>query len=89
VWKIINAICCSFWASRECEHLFRKNVGAIIDRPPKNYVFRISRREITVFFRLAATDFAQQNPRAIDDRPYTRFLARGGAMHLWCTFVFL
>ena len=24
-----------------------ENVGAIIDRPPKNEVFRISRREIT------------------------------------------
>jgi hypothetical protein len=26
-----------------------ENVGAIIDRPPKNAVFRISRREIALF----------------------------------------
>ena len=44
-------------------------VGATLGRPPKNYVFRISRREKTEF-RLAAMDFALQNPRATEGRPY-------------------
>ena len=44
-------------------------VGATRGRPPKNEVFRISRREIA-FFRLAVMDFAGQNPRATTGRPY-------------------
>ena len=35
-------------------------VGAIFDRPPKNTVFRISQREISLF-RLAATDFRRKS----------------------------
>ena len=51
-----------------------ENVGAIIDRPPKNVVFRIFRRKITVFFALRRWIFLWQNPRAIHDRPYGCFL---------------
>jgi hypothetical protein len=49
---------------------FVNTVGATRGHPPKNFVFRISRREITLFFRLAATDFALQNLRATKGRPY-------------------
>ena len=53
--------------SKTC--FFVNTVGATLGRPPKNKVFRISRREIT-FFRLAATYFALQNMRATKGRPY-------------------
>jgi hypothetical protein len=49
-----------------------ENVGASIARPPKIFDFRIFRRKIT-FFRLAAMDFALQNPRTTNGRPYTLF----------------
>ena len=41
-----------------------------MDRPPKNFVFRISRREITDFFALRRQILLRQNLRAIRDRPY-------------------
>ena len=44
-------------------------VGATLGRPPKNVVFWMFRRDIT-FFRLAATDFPMENPRATKGRPY-------------------
>ena len=41
-----------------------------MDRPPKNFVFRISRREITVFSPTGEQILLRQNLRAIHDRPY-------------------
>jgi hypothetical protein len=45
------------------------SVGASIARPPKFKEFRIFRRDL-LGFRLAATDFAEQNLRTSDARPY-------------------
>ena len=45
-------------------------VGAILDRPPKIFDFRIFHREIVDIFALRRTDFATQNLRATEGRPY-------------------
>ena len=65
-------------------------VGASIARPPKNTVFRILQPQ----FRLTAMDFALQNPRTTDGRPYIplentqkrpRF-KEPGSSHTKCSF---
>ena len=48
-------------------------VGASIARPPKNIVFRISRREISIFFALRRQILTGQNLRTTNGRPYTVF----------------
>ena len=60
------------WGISDCRRtwFFVNTEGATLGRPPKNIVFRISRREIALFFRLASTDFALQNLRATKGRPY-------------------
>ena len=53
------------------------NVGAILDRPPKIFDFRIFQREIMDIFALRRIDFAMQNLRATKGRPYgNAFLIR-------------
>ncbi|MBR7178350.1 MAG: hypothetical protein IKD27_02360, partial [Oscillospiraceae bacterium] len=42
-------------------------------RPPKILDFRISRREITVFFALRRLILPEQNQRATSGRPYGYF----------------
>ena len=48
-------------------------VGASLARPPKNSVFRIFRRKITVFFACRRRILLGQNPRATEGRPYGYF----------------
>ena len=48
----------------------QSSVGAIIDRPPKIFDFRIFQREIMDIFALWRTDFASLNLRATNGRPY-------------------
>ncbi|MBQ4550632.1 MAG: hypothetical protein IJA49_06035 [Oscillospiraceae bacterium] len=54
----------------EAGRIEKWSVGAIIDRPPKIFDFRIFQREIPDIFALRRTDFAKQNLRATNGRPY-------------------
>ena len=59
-------------AVSDCQRtrFFKTNVGASIARPPKNRVFWIFLKGNSPVFLLAATDFALQNLRTTDGRPY-------------------